>query len=293
MSHGGDIRGKTADISMVILAAGLSRRMGVFKPLLPVGDLPAILRCVRTAEEAGVRAAVVVTGHKNEELESVVRAGAKSAQLVHNSMYRDEMFSSVRVGVSALPSDTDGFFLLPADCCAFAHGTMISLIRRFADDGGKSVVRPINHGRRGHPPLIPVRFIDPLLSFSGQNGLKGFLSPLPTVEVETNDAGTLLDMDTPDDYAALLEHLGLPCYPNRAQCAELMEKYHVPPNIVKHGEQVASVAIDFAHQMQARGALLDIALLESACLLHDIRKGAREDRGHAREGMDVLLREGY
>jgi putative nucleotidyltransferase with HDIG domain len=86
-------------------------------------------------------------------------------------------------------------------------------------------------------------------------------------------------MDTAEDYAALLAHLGLPCYPNLAQCANLMAKYKAPPEIISHCEQVASVALALAHQMDARkAATVDANLLESACLLHDICKGTHGQR---------------
>lgn len=302
-----------AVISMIILAAGLSTRMGAFKPMLPVGGVPAVLRCIGLAERAGIGDVVVVTGHNREELESAVGAAAPWARLAHNGMYREGMFSSVRAGVAALPRDLDGFFLLPADCCAVSPETLAALAARFTYDGGYSVIRPTHSGRRGHPPLIPARHIGPLLSYAGENGLKGFLFPLPTVGVETEDRGAFLDMDTAEDYARLLEHLGLPGYPNAAQRDELLSRYEVSQDIISHGEHVASVALELVRDVErgagsiaaghgesgdveSRGHAIDTDLLVSACLLHDISKGKKcggVPVDHARAGMELLLREGY
>ena len=264
--------------------------MGVFKPLLPVGEQPAVVRCIRAAEEAGITEIVIVTGHMRTEIEDALRENAPGVKLVHNSGYRDGMFSSARAGIAALQGSPDGFFLLPADCCAVSTGIFRSLLEEFAKSKGACVIRPTYRGRRGHPPLIPAIFISALISYSGENGLKGFLSPLPTIGVEMSSPEALMDMDTPEDYAILLSYLGLPTCPTPARCAELLDKYGASAEIIEHGRQVASLALKAAKLMEARGTRLDLSLLESACLLHDICRSAPD---HASAGMELLLREGY
>ena len=78
-------------------------------------------------------------------------AGAPRARIIYNSLYQEGMFSSVRAGVSALDGDTDGFFILPSDCCALSPDTLAMLIERFKNDGGESVIRPVTCDRRGYP----------------------------------------------------------------------------------------------------------------------------------------------
>ena len=264
--------------------------MGVFKPLLPVGKQPAILRCVHTAKAVGTSGIFVVTGHMHSEIESLLHANAPYVKPIYNSGYKKGMFSSACAGVSALPDGLDGFFLLPADCCAVSPDTLTVLMERFAENGGVPVTRPKYAGKRGHPPLIPARYINALLEYNGENGLKGFLSPLPTFEVEMDSPTALLDMDTPEDYSELLSYLGLSTYPDSAQCAHLITKYSMPPDIIEHGEHVASLALKIARLMEPHGKSLNTQLLESACRLHDI---CRMRPDHAREGFELLLREGY
>ena len=276
-------------IAMIILAAGLSKRMGVFKPLLPVGVEPAILRCVRTAKSAGMREIIVVTGHRDSEIRDLFsRVDEPGVTLVHNDRYIDGMFTSVCAGVSALAGDIDGFFLQPSDCCAVVPETLTDLIDEFAKTGKASVTRPVTDGRRGHPPLIPARFIGDILAYSGDGGLKEILATLPSVTFEVQDRAILMDMDTPEDYAALLEHLGLPTYPAPGECARLLEECGTRPDIVQHGEDAAALALKIARLMGSYDIVL--ALLESACLLHDI---LRLEPDHAKAGGDFLLRKGY
>lgn len=307
-----DSRGFRVD--MVILAAGYSERMGVFKPMLPVGGVPAVLRCVNTARKAGVRETVIVTGHcadqltaafnafpgeegrtdgcsmTGENMDTACNAGAQRIILAYNERYAEGMLSSVLTGVSMLHSDSDAFFLLPADCCAVTAETLLNLINHLYTSESGTVIRPAFQGKRGHPPLIPSRYIEPLCAYTGSSGLKGFLSPLPSLVIETGEPGVLLDMDTPDDYASLLEHLRLPGFPDRAECGELLRRFNVSDEIIRHGEQVARLALKFAELLEERGVRLNTALLESACLLHDI---ARTEHDHARAGMKLLLTEGY
>ena len=278
-------------IAMVILAAGFSKRMGVFKPLLPIGEKPAVLRCADAANAAGVSEVIVVTGHCRDEINAAL-CTAHNVRLVHNSMYSDGMFSSVYAGVRSLSGDMDGFFLQPADCAAVSATDLAALTDEFAKNGRESVTRPRFGDRRGHPPLIPACFAKSLLTYDGADGLKGFLRNLPTVEVEMDTSGVLLDMDTPDDYADLLAYLKLPAYPNRDESFKLLEKYNAPPDVTEHCTEVAAVALRIARLIngQNRGAYLDLGLLESACLLHDIKRAEPE---HAVRGMELLLREGY
>jgi len=278
-------------IAMIILAAGLSKRMeGVFKPLLPVGTELAISRCVRIAESVGVCEIIVVSGHRRQELESVLSESSSSVHIVHNEKYIDGMFSSVYTGVLNLPDGLDGFFLLPVDCCAVSSITLQTLIEEYEKADRTSVTRPKFDGQRGHPPLIPAQFIGDILNYSGESGLKGILRELPTVEIEMPDCGALLDMDTPEDYAKLLAFHGLQGYPDVAQSLEILMQCETPVEIVAHGKQVANVALKIAKLMEKSGARLDVELLESACLLHDIK---RMEADHAKAGKNFLLEMGY
>ncbi|MBW2690420.1 MAG: NTP transferase domain-containing protein, partial [Deltaproteobacteria bacterium] len=53
---------KTANISAIILAAGMSSRMGELKPLMPLGETRVIEHIVRLFHSAGVEDICVVAG---------------------------------------------------------------------------------------------------------------------------------------------------------------------------------------------------------------------------------------
>ncbi|MDR0862855.1 MAG: NTP transferase domain-containing protein [Oscillospiraceae bacterium] len=269
----------------VILAAGLSSRMGALKPVLPVGGERAVERAQRILREAGVSNIVMVTGHRRAEVERFAAAGTAVA---YNAEYASGMFSSVRTGVAALGAnfgdDYDAFFMLPADCCVVP----VEVLRQVADAYAGSVVYPMFGGKRGHPPLIPRSLADGLLRYNGDGGTKGYLAAFHGVEVETGDARVLLDMDTPQGYADVLRSLGLATYPDDARCAELLA--NTPEDIVRHGREVRDLAVRLASELNARGAAIDVGLLASSALLHDI---ARAENDHAAVAAARLLELGY
>ena len=311
------------NIDLIILAGGFSSRMGVFKPLLPVDGIPAIMRCIQTGKEAGIREIVVVTGFMRAELERALQGfefeefksqGHKfensvyggfelqgsefkglelEIRLVHNENYVAGMFSSVVTGVKALNRSNErgeGFFLLPADCCTVSSNTLITLASAFTNNDGKAVIRPKFDGRRGHPPLIPAGYASAITKYSGNEGLKAVLRTLPSVEVEMDSDEALHDMDTPEDYSQLLHFLGLATYPTTEQCVLLLSEYGASRKIIEHGEAVAALACELASFMNEKGADIDVSLLRSASLLHDI---CRSEPEHASAGMKLLLKRGF
>jgi len=191
-------------IGGVVLAAGYSSRMGEFKPLLPVAGGPALQRCIETLAAAGAEVAVV-TGHRKEELSPLLRAWG-AVELV-NPDYDHGMFTSVLAGVRHFAElGAEMILLLPCDCAAVPKEAVRQLIACAGDKGEYAL--PAFEGRNGHPLLIPRRYFREILDFDGPGGLKGARSlhedtllrlPMPW-------QGTVLDMDTPEDYAALCKY---------------------------------------------------------------------------------------
>jgi molybdenum cofactor cytidylyltransferase len=278
-------------IAMIVLAAGFSSRMGVMKPLLPVGGVSALLRAVSLGRPEHIHSISVVTGHRCEDVEAELSSyHSKNLRRVYNAKYADGMFTSVKAGIHSLPGDVDGFFLLPVDHCGVTPETLDKIISAFVLSDGQAVVYPTYNGEQGHPPLIPFSFMSGIKDYDGFDGMRGYLSGFPFEEVDVSDRGVLLDMDTPQDYTVLLRHLGLPTYPDDAVCQQLLEKYEMPDNIVFHSLQVHELALRMADLLGEKGIPINKDLLSSACLLHDI---LRSEAKHEEAGSQLLLTMGY
>lgn len=189
-------------VCALILAAGLSRRMGEFKPLLPLRGGTLIESSVGGALAGGAESAVVVTGHRADEVEDVLRrAFGERVRFARNPDYAaTDMLRSVQLGAAALPA-CGAFFLLPGDMPAVAKDTYGRLLAAREREAA-SVIFPVLDGRRAHPPLIDARLIPEILAFHGGGGLRGLWErhegELRAVAVD--DAGVRLDLDTPADY---------------------------------------------------------------------------------------------
>ena len=184
----------------VITAAGLSSRMGAFKPALPIAGRPAILRLLDTFFSAGVSEAIVVTGFRQEILQELL-ADRPHVTLVHNPAYRTtEMFDSVKTGLAALPEDCGQVLLIPADIPLVSAQTV-----RLVMEAEGDLVFPSFQMRRGHPLKLRPHLVPALLQYSGEDGLRGALRALeiPPAYVTVEDSFILRDMDTPADYQAL------------------------------------------------------------------------------------------
>lgn len=86
-------------------------------------------------------------------------------------------------------------------------------------------------------------------------------------------------------------------YPEEATCRQLLRKYQVPDNIIRHSLAVKQAAVKLADKLQGNGVAVDKELVASSALLHDIAKhiclDQEEDEKHPAKGAEILKEEGY
>lgn len=194
-----------AKISAILLAAGLSSRLGRNKLLLPLGGSPAVRR---TAEAlAGSKAAevVAVTGHEREGVEAAL--GGLGVRLAHNPDYESGQASSLVAGLRAASPNSDGYLFALGDQPLIGPGLIDSLIEIFASsNGGALAAAPLINGRRGNPVLISAGLKPELLALRGDEGARGVLKGVETktpgrfLTVETDAEEMFWDIDTEADF---------------------------------------------------------------------------------------------
>ena len=185
----------------VIPAAGLSSRMGAFKPHLPCGSSTVIETAIGSVFPY-VSSAVAVIGHQGEKLRSVLTSSFNDKlTIVTNPDYAStDMLRSVQLGLRAIER-CDAFFLLPADMPLIRPRVYEALIAVFDDSA--DVIYPVFDGRRGHPPLISCSVVPAIMEYRGDGGLRAILNSRVTKEVIISESGILTDLDTPQDYDAI------------------------------------------------------------------------------------------
>ena len=187
----------------VITAAGLSGRMGAFKPLLPLGGVPVIGRVIDALREGGAGDIAVVTGRDALLLEEALRP--YSLNFIHNGDYAvTDMFHSAALGFEFMAERVDGLFFTPADIPLFGATTVRLLAERFRR-GSEHIVVPVYRGKRGHPVVMLSQTAKELIRCKNSGGLRGAMDAYggPKGTLEVDDQGILRDLDTPEDYRLL------------------------------------------------------------------------------------------
>ncbi|HUR33980.1 MAG TPA: nucleotidyltransferase family protein [Vicinamibacterales bacterium] len=192
-------------LSAVVLAAGLSSRMGGQpKALLRFDPRDTfVTRIVRTFNESGIHDVVVVVGHEAPRVSAAVRASGLLARCVVNAGYADGQLSSLLAGLDAADaSGADGLLLALVDAPAFSTQTVHALVRRF-EETRAPVVRAVRGSEHGHPVLIGRALFCALRSADPSRGAKPVVRAAASADgdVRVDDPGAFLDVDTPDDYA--------------------------------------------------------------------------------------------
>lgn len=191
----------------VIAAAGLSSRMGAFKPTLPLGNDSISRRLILAFIRAGSLPVTVVTGFMAEALADHLKD--LPVRLVHNKNYEtSHMFDSLSLGLRAClenPALPDKIFLCPADMPLISPETISLMAGQEAN-----VIIPVCEGRKGHPVCISKTLLPALLSHDGTDGLRGALKPFSSeiFHLPVDDAGILTDADTMEDYRKIRKLFG-------------------------------------------------------------------------------------
>ncbi|MDE0199871.1 MAG: nucleotidyltransferase family protein [Caldilineaceae bacterium] len=193
-------------MAAVVAAAGFSRRMGRFKPLLPWRHGTVIEAVAGALAEGGASPVFVVTGHRAEAVSEQLKGG--SAETVFNADYRkDEMLRSYQVGVEALCRDhrpVCGTLLALGDQPHIPRG-VIRQILGSVQDAPEAVVVPSYLRRRGHPVYLPRWTFSELLGLSSGQSLRDLLETFveKIVYVTVDSDCIRRDMDVPADYKSL------------------------------------------------------------------------------------------
>lgn len=193
-------------MAAVVLAAGRSTRMGGPNKLLePILGKPLVRHAVEAALGAGLGHVVVVTGHQGPAVEAAL--DGLGVRFARNRDYAGGLSTSLKVGLGALPADVDAALVMLGDMPGVSPALLGKLAAAFDPDpdAGAGIVAPTRAGRRGNPVLWGRRFFPELMSVEGDVGGRHLLGVYADAvrEVEAEDDGPMIDVDTPETLKAL------------------------------------------------------------------------------------------
>lgn len=186
-------------ISVIILAAGQSKRMGQPKMLLPWGEMTVLEKVIFTFKTAGVDDILVITGGDRQKVEALV---GNSARCAFNPDYAaGEMLSSVQVGLVELEPEVEAVLIGLGDQPQVQSRSVRFVLNEYRKSKA-SIVVPSFQLRRGHPWLVTSKHWEEILTIRAPLSLRDFLNRHTDKihYVLLDNDSILLDLDTPEDY---------------------------------------------------------------------------------------------
>lgn len=188
-------------IIAVVLSAGESSRMGRPKALLPIEGQKFIERIIRVIGQSRVRRTVVVLGHHADELRGQIEH--LPIQIVINPDYQRGQLSSLQAAIRHIKNDDrcDGMLVHLVDH-PFIDVPLVDVLIETFYETKKLVVVPRHKGKRGHPVIFSRDLFEELLNAPLDQGAKAVVNAHreETLEIEWQDQGITLDIDTPELY---------------------------------------------------------------------------------------------
>ncbi|MGQ0485947.1 MAG: NTP transferase domain-containing protein [Hyphomicrobiales bacterium] len=194
---------RAAKVAAIVLAAGLSKRMGTNKLLADLGGAPMIRRSVEAVRAAGVAPVIAVTGYEAGKVAAAL--DGLGIEIVHNPGYAHGLAASLKRGLAAVPEDADAVLVCLGDMPRVTPRTIGKLIAAFNPDEHRTICVPLHKGVRGNPVLWGRQHFAAMAALGGDRGAKTLMEQAADelVEVEMADSCVLLDADTPEELARL------------------------------------------------------------------------------------------
>ncbi len=194
---------RVADVVAIVLAAGMSTRMGAPKMLLPWKDSTVIQAVLSALHAAGIENIIVVLGAAEKEISDLLKQLPMNVLTASNPNYQNgEMTDSIKVGVAAAPVNARAALIALGDQPQIEVETIRAILLRYTQKRSSLIV-PSYQMRRGHPWLVDRALWSDLFSLSPQFTMRDFMHKYSEkIDYLVVDTATILqDLDTPEEYA--------------------------------------------------------------------------------------------
>ena len=188
----------------VLLAAGRGSRFAAAgrKLLALMPDGRTMLAVSAHNMRAALDEVVIVVRDEPLLIEHASKIAVEfDCRVVVNTQADEGMATSIACGVAA-SLDADGWLVGLADMPCILPSSIATVARALETNRG--MVVPVHQQQRGHPVGFDRAFMDELRRLAGDRGARDLLARHTDriTLVEINDAGILLDIDTPADMPA-------------------------------------------------------------------------------------------
>lgn len=198
-------------IAAIVLAGGQSRRMGqANKLLMEIDGVPLVRRAVAAAMASKVDRVVVVTGHQDQAIKQALEG--LDVTMVHNARYAEGLSTSLKAGIAALSGEVAGAVICLGDMPGVETRHLDLLVEAFDPSVDRAICIATHAGKRGNPILWDSRFFPDMCAVTGDVGARHLIGENESLvyEVEFDDTGVLMDLDTPGQWEDFLSQSSPP-----------------------------------------------------------------------------------
>ncbi|MCO7225817.1 NTP transferase domain-containing protein [Pleionea sp. CnH1-48] len=188
-----------SELSVVILAAGNSSRLGRPKQLLKYRGLSLIERACCQALRITDRVSVV-TGASAENIADALQE--LPVKLIHNTRWQEGMGSSIVTGVSA-DTGSSGMLLMLCDQPLISDDHYVALVQCF-NENPQSIIASSYKQVIGVPAIFPARLFTSLQGLSGATGARKIIQENLDSQISIDCPQAAIDIDVEADVESWL-----------------------------------------------------------------------------------------
>jgi len=198
-------------INAIVLAAGLSRRMGSENKLtLPFHDKTIISTVVHNLSHSRVDQIAVIVGHEHKLITKSISC-IPDVQIIYNSLYSIGQMTSIKAGMSSLDSKCEGFLICLGDMPSITSEDYNVLLDQYKSARPKTdapIVRPIQGDRVGHPVMFHNTYKDAIRNAPNDTDCKLIIGQNIDhyYPFKSNTDNFFLDIDDKEAYNHLIQY---------------------------------------------------------------------------------------
>ena len=192
--------------AIVVLAAGMSSRLGSPKQLLAYKGKSLLQHAVDTALQTSMRPVVIVVGANSDAMKKQLEV--RKAEVVENEGWQEGMASSLRCGMAAtqkMKPGADGIIFMVCDQ-PYVTKLLLDSLLQVQHITGQPIVASSYEDKLGTPALFHKSFFAELMKLKGDTGARKLIKQHEDLVTTVAFPEGIIDIDTAAEYEALKQN---------------------------------------------------------------------------------------
>jgi len=182
-----------SQLSILIPAAGASKRLGQTKQLVQYKSVTLIQNAVNIASSINPCEVIVITGYEASAVKNAVEH--TPVHWVHNSNWSDGMGSSIAAGAAAISHTSCAVMILLCDQWRLQTSDLRLMAETWQSNRERIICARAN--KQNMPPVIfPISFLGQLQALEGENGARDLLGGKSGMLIPVSLKNASFDLDT-------------------------------------------------------------------------------------------------